>query len=156
MELTDAQLQEAARRLHYTLETHPMLSGLMTREHQRLLRYIVEAINDPGNLTEAGIDLAVSDISNPPDYATEFEFIGAFWIGDTPYRQIPKGTRLQIGDFRLKCDELDYHDGGGPYDDTKPPEDSTPQERYEITDKHDRYLKSFVVDHPLWYRPVTG
>lgn len=37
----NGDLQEKYRRLHYVLEIHPLLSGLMTDEHQSYLKDIM-------------------------------------------------------------------------------------------------------------------
>ena len=42
--MNEAQFHEALNRLHYVLEIHPMLSGLLTGEHQYLLRQIAELV----------------------------------------------------------------------------------------------------------------
>ena len=139
----DAQLIEFARRLHFVMETHAHLSGLLTREHQRYLTTIIDALNEPGWITEEGICKASLTAHEQPDHSVDEEYIGARVFNEEtaqPYVMIPMHERLKVGDRHHPL----------------PPEDGNPPREDTIltTTSNDVIRPTYVVVVGTWFRPV--
>jgi hypothetical protein len=48
---------ELLNRLHYVIEEHPLLSGLMTNEHQRYLKYLAQWLDLDWTPTEPDYEI---------------------------------------------------------------------------------------------------